>query len=605
MAADLASSPLMMDLLTTVVRPVARALFFFLDRSSPLYWPYLLATLLLGWLGWRWFERGAPGSFRSRHFSRGQWWHPSARADYRYYLVNALVFAVIVVPLVLSSAWLADAVASALAFGFGASPGWSAGLGTKLVYTLLFFVAYDLGRWLAHTLLHDVPLLWEFHKVHHSAEVLTPITAFRVHPVDLLLTLTVTAVLTSLVTGLFLHLYADAVTAFTFLGANFVIGLSGLIANLKHWQVWFRYGPLDGWWISPAHHQIHHSANPAHWGKNRGFELGIWDRWYGSLHVPAATNEVTAMGLGDGTDGQWHSVRTLYFAPFVAAWKRLTRRGDAATGTVASAILVAVMLMAAPRVQAAAEASTVQLDELTWPELAERIKAGATTVLIPIGGIEQNGPAMAFAKHNAIVRSAADTIARRVGQTLVAPVIPFSPAGSTAPRTAHMQWPGTISLRDTTMTAVLEDAVTSLALAGFTRIVLMGDHGGSQPLQAALAQKLNATLGTRGVTIVHLERYYEPAPLAERVKAAGADPADAGDHAGLVDTSELLAVAPALVRRDRLAPERWAPYRTPPGPGSSGRPDKASVELGQRLLQQRIDAAVAQLQAGSAKPSQP
>lgn len=593
--------PQLVEWLLLLGKPFVRALLFLFDETSPLYLPYLLTTVLFGWLGWRYFERDSSAApvairdFLARHFSRAQWWHDSARADYRYYLVNAVVFAVLVAPLLLSAAWLADRGRDLLQAAFGAGPAWTSGPGPRIAYTVLFFVTYDLGRWIAHSLLHESKLLWEFHKVHHSAEVLTPATAFRVHPVDLLVTLSVPALTTAPVTGLFLYLFADTVTAFTFLGLNFVIGLSGLIANLKHWQVWFRYGPLDGWWISPAHHQIHHSADPRHWGKNRGFELACWDRWYGSLHRPARHNEVTAMGLGDGSEAQWHSVRQMMFQPFVAAWKLLGRPVRAAT----AALLVSSLLMLAMPSVHAAETAGVRIEDMTWPELAARIKAGATTVLLPIGGIEQNGPAMAFAKHNRIVVAAADAIALEAGNTLVAPLVPFSPAGGIAPRSVHMQWPGTISLRESTLNAVLEDEVSSLAVAGFTRIALLGDHGGSQPVQEALVKRLNATLASRGVQLIHLSRYYEPASLADRLKALGADPADAGDHAGLVDTSELLSVAPGLIRNDRLSPESWAPYRTAPGPGSSGRPDKASAELGRGLLKQRIEAAVQQLRAGT------
>lgn len=582
------------------------AALFLIDEQSPLFAPYLLTTLVFGWLGWRLFEHGAPGSvdaFIARHFSRARWWHASARADYRYYFVNAVVFGLLVAPLLLSAAWCADRVHAFYVLAFGSGPAWSSGVASQIAYTLLFFIAYDLGRWIAHTLLHEWPLLWEFHKVHHSAEVLTPVTAFRVHPLDLLVTLSVPALTTAPVTALFLYLYADSVTAYSFFGVNFVVGLSGLIANLKHWQVWFVYGPLDGWWISPAHHQIHHSADPRHWGKNRGFELGCWDRWYGSLHVPARDNEIEALGLGDGSDAEWHSVRQMMFGPFVNAWRLLSKPTRAATTSLMIAGLLVLLALPTPAMTAAPpdSAASLRLEDLSWPELAARIKAGATTVLLPIGGIEQNGPAMAFAKHNRIVMAAADAIAREAGNTLVAPLLPFSPAGELAPRTAHMQWPGTISLRAATLNAVLEDEVASLALAGFTRIALLGDHGGSQPVQAALVQRLNLSLASRGVQLIHLDRYYEPAPLAERVRALGADPADAGDHAGLVDTAELLAVAPDAVRPALLAPETWAPYSTAAGPGSSGRPDKASAELGRGLLQQRIDAAVAQLREAAPK----
>jgi len=575
-------------------KPVARAFLFFLDPVSPLFWPFLLSTLILGYFGWSRFERREHEgwqAFKARHFSKAQWLHPSARADYRYYPINAAIFALLILPLVLSSAFFADSFNSVLDYWFGAGPGWTAGIGIRVVYTLLFFVAYDLGRWIAHTLLHDIPVLWEFHKVHHSAEVLTPFTAFRVHPLDLLITLSVPALTTAPVTGLLLHLYPNALTAYSFLGMNFVIGVSGLIANLKHWQVWFTYGPLDGWWISPAHHQIHHSADPRHWGKNRGFELGIWDRWYGSLHIPARENEISALGLGDGTDGEWHSVSRLYLRPFAGAYKRLIASRRKGTATAAIALLLCLPL---PRAQGA-DGPQVYLDNLTWPELSTAIAAGSTTVLVPIGGTEQNGPGMAFAKHNEIVRYAAGEIAIRAGNTLVAPVLPFAPEGGIAPRTGNMQWPGTIGLREETLTAVLEDEVSSLALAGFRSIVFLGDHGGSQHAQQDVARRLSRSLATRGIAVYSLDRYYEPASLDARLKQLDIDPAKGGDHAGLVDTAELLAVRPDLVHRDRLDPKTWTALAAAPGPGSSGHPELATPALGRALLEQRIKAGLDQL----------
>ena len=579
-----------------LVLPFLRAVFFFLDPTSPLYWPCLVGTLLFGSLGWWIFERRAGDSLREfprRHFSAARWWHASARADYRYYLVNTMVYAFLVLPLVLSAAWISDRLQAALRAVAGTGPGWSGGAAAGLAYTLAFFVAYDFGRWLAHSALHDVPLLWPFHKVHHTAEVLTPITAFRVHPVDLLWTQSVANAAAATVTALFAWLFRDTVSGWTFLGANAVIGATALLANLKHMQVWMTYGPLDRWWISPAHHQIHHSANPAHWGKNRGFELAIWDRLYGSLHVPSRACEVTALGLGDGSESRWHSVLRMYALPFVELWQRFARRSRPLAG---SAVLVLALLASgdARADEPSAAPATVEIERMTWPELAAQIKAGATTVLLPIGGLEQNGPAMALAKHNEIVRSAAAEIARRAGRTLVAPVLPFSPEGGFAPRAGNQQWPGTVGLREATLAAVLEDEITSLALAGFTRIALLGDHGGSQAVQRDLVAKFAAPLATRGVQLLSLDRYYEPASLAERLKALGVDAALAGEHAGLVDTSELLSVAPELIRKDRLDPKGWTGY-APPGPGGSGRPDLATAALGQALLEQKISAAVAQL----------
>jgi sterol desaturase/sphingolipid hydroxylase (fatty acid hydroxylase superfamily) len=196
-----------------------------------------------------------------------------------------------------------------------------------LLYTVLFFVAYDFGRFVAHSALHDVPVLWEFHKPHHTAEVLTPMTAFRAHPVDLAVMAWGSAITTGVLTWAFQWLGGPTITAYQFLGMHVLLWGFNLLGNLKHWQLPISYGRvLDRWLISPAHHQLHHSAEARHFGRNRGFELAIWDRLYGTLALPRP-GEVFRMGLGDGSDGSWHRVWKLYCWPFWFAALRVVGRG--------------------------------------------------------------------------------------------------------------------------------------------------------------------------------------------------------------------------------------------------------------------------------------
>ena len=313
-----------------VLFQVARAVLTFLQRDSFLYWPFLISTVLIAMAAWRFgYARGAGQAtwreFFRRFFGRELWWHPSARADYLYYLVNAVVFSLLVSPFLFGSNAVADLIDMALAPVLGpAAPGSiSAGFGAKLAYTLLFFIAYDFGRFVAHSLLHDVRFLWEFHKVHHSAEVLTPMTTYRAHPVDLAVMAWVPAVTTGIVTWGFHRFVDPGVGFYTFLGLHAVMWIGNLIGNLRHWQVWLSYGQtLNRWLISPAHHQLHHSAEPRHWGCNRGFELAIWDRIYGTLYVPSNEPESFRMGLGDGTDGRWNTLARMYLWPFQLAFRR-------------------------------------------------------------------------------------------------------------------------------------------------------------------------------------------------------------------------------------------------------------------------------------------
>src|SRR5246127_2227012 len=123
---------------------------------------------------------------------------------------------------------------------------------------------------------------------------------------------------------------------------------------------------------------------------------------------------------------------------------------------------------------------TVFLEELTWTELRDQIRSGKTTIIVPIGGTEQNGPHMALGKHNLRVRYLSERIARALGNALVAPVIAYVPEGALDPPTAHMRFPGTITIPEEAFEKTLEYAARSFKLAGFHDIVFLGDHGGYQ-----------------------------------------------------------------------------------------------------------------------------
>jgi sterol desaturase/sphingolipid hydroxylase (fatty acid hydroxylase superfamily) len=328
--------------LTLALAYLFEAVVPFVVLQSPLYWPFLVSALIIAALVWR-FGRSADGShqswreFRRRYLGRALWWHPSARVDYRYYLINAVFYPLAFGPALFTGGAIASGIHGVLHPVLGAPPASAAaGWGTTIAYTLVFFVAYDFGRFVAHSALHDVPLLWEFHKPHHTAEVLTPFTAFRAHPVDLTVMAWGGALATGLVTWGFQRIGGTSIGFYQFLQMHVILWGFGLLANLKHWQVWISYGPvLDRWLISPAHHQLHHSAERRHFGCNRGFELALWDRLYGSLALPRR-DEVFRMGLGDGTDGRWHSVRRLYFWPVRLALRRLLGRGGAIAADPAS-----------------------------------------------------------------------------------------------------------------------------------------------------------------------------------------------------------------------------------------------------------------------------
>src|SRR5438552_4955617 len=134
---------------------------------------------------------------------------------------------------------------------------------------------------------------------------------------------------------------------------------------------------------------------------------------------------------------------------------------------------------------------TVFLEELTWTELRDLIRSGKTTIILPTGGTEQNGPHMALGKHNVRVKALAEKIARGLGNALVAPVLAYVPEGRLAPPSGHMRFPGTITVPNDVFQKTLESAARSLVLHGFRDVVFLGDHGGSQADQKAVAARLN------------------------------------------------------------------------------------------------------------------
>ncbi len=264
-----------------------------------------------------------------------------------------------------------------------------------------------------------------------------------------------------------------------------------------------------------------------------------------------------------------------------------------------AALLVAVLpLVSAAPAQAAAPGHSLHLEELTWTELRDRIQAGSTTAIIPIGGTEQNGPHMVLGKHNVRVRALAELIASSLGQSVVAPVVSYVPEGSITPPTAHMRYAGTLSIPESAFEALLEGAARSLRQHGFRDIVLLGDHGGYAPSLARVTAKLNAEwAGARAGAVigrVHaLPEYYQAASRGHALALAerGFSAAEIGKHAGLADTALSLAIDPTLVRTDRL------PQVASGRDGVDGNPVRATAGLGQLGVDQIVAATVAAIRA--------
>jgi creatinine amidohydrolase len=253
---------------------------------------------------------------------------------------------------------------------------------------------------------------------------------------------------------------------------------------------------------------------------------------------------------------------------------------------------LAVCLLAALASPACAEAPAgVLLEDLTSPELRAAIEAGKTTILVPIGGTEQNGPHMALGKHNVRVRALAEQIARQLGDALVAPVIAYVPEGSLDPPTGHMRFPGTISITDDVFQRLLESAARSFRLHGFRDVVFLGDHGSTQSAQRAVAARLNRDWRRTPARAHAIEAYYRAATTGfrELLAARGYRPEELGQHAALPDTSLMLALDPRLVRAEPLR----AGQAPAADSGVEGDPRRASAELGRLGVELIISRTVA------------
>jgi creatinine amidohydrolase/Fe(II)-dependent formamide hydrolase-like protein len=234
------------------------------------------------------------------------------------------------------------------------------------------------------------------------------------------------------------------------------------------------------------------------------------------------------------------------------------------------------------------------LENLTWPELKAKIDAGFTTVIVPTGGTEQGGPHLALGKHNFVVKQSAMRIATNVGRTLVAPVLPYVPEGDFASPSGNLLFPGTLGVSDETFFKVLIDISVSLYLSGFKCIVFLGDHGQSIELQGLVAEQLNIQWKTFGVRVINLSAYYDSAIEHAVLSKSGIDRADWGEHAGVADTSELMAVRSAAVRLGAL---RQKDVQDRLQSGATGRGELATKKLGSKMLELRAQAAGEQLKS--------
>ena len=236
--------------------------------------------------------------------------------------------------------------------------------------------------------------------------------------------------------------------------------------------------------------------------------------------------------------------------------------------------------------------NSVWIEELTWMEVRDEVAAGKTTAIISTGGIEQNGPYVATGKHNYVLEVACDAIARELGDALCAPIVKLVPEGGWEPKTGHMRYPGTISVRQETFEAMLEDVGRSLAAHGFTEIVYIGDSGGNARGMRAVATKLSEEWGAAGsaARAYHVGEFYNYGDVEQYMEEelGYTQPVDEGIHDNLYITSIMMTNDPTVVRYDQRVAAGRASIN-----GASIEPKEEIIELGRKLLQFRVDVTAA------------
>ena len=257
-------------------------LFFLGDPGKRVFWGCLLSSLLLASLAVTW----TTGKFDIRAqlrslFDKSYWFNRSSVVDV-YLFLNSGIRLLILVPII-GSHLVTLVTGQFLQSNFGDAP--EITLPSWFIASLcaiVFFVIEDISRFLLHVGMHRVPVLWRLHRIHHSAENLTPLTLFRVHPLESVIYFFRGTLVFGLVSGTFIWFFGRELTTYHILGVDFLGFLFNFMAaNLRHTHVWLSFGYFERWFISPVQHQLHHSIHDRH--PNYGTYLAVWDRLFGSV----------------------------------------------------------------------------------------------------------------------------------------------------------------------------------------------------------------------------------------------------------------------------------------------------------------------------------
>jgi sterol desaturase/sphingolipid hydroxylase (fatty acid hydroxylase superfamily) len=281
----------------------------------------LIVTLLVA-IGYLHVNRCGTRPVRARAafralFPKRLWRSSSGRADIWWFAFSMLGGGISFGWMILSSQWVAHHVYAATG---GASLANFSPIFAIPVATILSFVAYEFAYWFDHMLKHRVRWLWMFHRVHHSAESLSLLTNFRIHPVDTIVYYNIMAVVMGTTQGLAAIVLGPSAQPTEIGGLNVLVMCAAIsLTHLQHSHFWITLGPRWGQMIlSPSHHQLHHSNNPDHYDCNFGSTLAVFDRLFGSLLMPQEKRQPITFGIGP-QDYDVHSLTGMTTRPFADA----------------------------------------------------------------------------------------------------------------------------------------------------------------------------------------------------------------------------------------------------------------------------------------------
>jgi sterol desaturase/sphingolipid hydroxylase (fatty acid hydroxylase superfamily) len=298
----------------------------FLNPQKRIFWGYLLASLVIGIFWLRWVKKVNFISSLKLIINRKVWLSASAKADYKIMLINSFLM-IVLSPRLLTKATVAYLIFNGIHYLYDGKPyilitppKWV----IAFSFTLVLFILDDFARYWLHRSLHKIPILWEFHKIHHSATSLNPFTIFRTHPVEGILFSLRSAAVQGFTTAVFFFCFGNQVSLLMVLGAsifNFSFNLMG--SNLRHSPIAVCYWkPIEYMIMSPSQHHIHHSKAKEHRNKNFGVALSVWDWIFGSLCLSENVGKLN-FGVGENPSLETHKLKNIYLTPFTESLKLL------------------------------------------------------------------------------------------------------------------------------------------------------------------------------------------------------------------------------------------------------------------------------------------